>query len=160
MDPHKQNWRSNARHRIWNNKICWYQISWTNIIQWRHNGRDSVSNHQPHDCFPNRLFRYISKKTSKLRVTGLCAGNSPHKWPVTRKRYPFDDVIMIEGHINTVSLVSVISGHMKWSQLIRDSVNSHVTWVSRRRTEVDLLHTYSSHVNYFRSLLSWMGIVW
>ena len=25
----------------------------------------------------NRLFRHRSKKTSKLRVTGLCAGNSP-----------------------------------------------------------------------------------
>ena len=25
----------------------------------------------------DRLFRYRSKKTSKLRVTGLCAGNSP-----------------------------------------------------------------------------------
>ena len=46
-------------------------------LQWRHYGRDSVSNHQPHDCFLNRLFRHRSKKTSKLRVTGLCAGNSP-----------------------------------------------------------------------------------
>ena len=46
-------------------------------LQWRHNGRDSVSNHQPHDCFLNRLFRRRSKKTSKLRVAGLCAGNSP-----------------------------------------------------------------------------------
>ena len=46
-------------------------------LQWRHNGSDSVSNHQPHDCFLNRLFRRRSKKTSKLRVTGLCAGNSP-----------------------------------------------------------------------------------
>ena len=46
-------------------------------LWWHHNGRDSVSNHQPHDCFPNRLFRRRSKKTSKLRVTGLCAGNSP-----------------------------------------------------------------------------------
>ena len=44
--------------------------------KWRHNGRDSVSNHQPHDCFLDRLFRHRSKKTSKLRVTGLCAGNS------------------------------------------------------------------------------------
>ena len=35
-----------------------------------------------------------SKKTSKLRVTGLCAVNSPHKGPVTRKTFPFDDVIM------------------------------------------------------------------
>ena len=47
------------------------------ILQWRHNGRDSVSNHQPHDCLLNRLFRRRSKKISKLRVTGLCAGNSP-----------------------------------------------------------------------------------
>ena len=46
-------------------------------LLWRHNGRDSVSNHQPHDCLLNRLFRRSSKKTSKIRVTGLCAGNSP-----------------------------------------------------------------------------------
>ena len=46
-------------------------------LRWRHNGRDSVSNHQPHDCLLNRLFRRRSKKTSKLRVTGLCVGNSP-----------------------------------------------------------------------------------
>ena len=46
-------------------------------LQWCHNGHDSVSNHQPHDCLLNRLFRRRSKKTSKLRVTGLCAGNSP-----------------------------------------------------------------------------------
>ena len=46
-------------------------------LRWRHNGRDSVSNQQPHDCLLNRLFRRISKKTSMLRVTGLCVGNSP-----------------------------------------------------------------------------------
>ena len=42
-----------------------------------HNGHDSVSNHQPHDCLLNRLFRRKSKKISKLRVTGLCAGYPP-----------------------------------------------------------------------------------
>ena len=41
-------------------------------LQWRHNGRGGVPNHQPHDCLLNRLFRRRSKKTSKLRVTGLC----------------------------------------------------------------------------------------
>ena len=46
-------------------------------LRWRHNGCDSVSTHQPHDCLLNRLFRHRSKKTSKLRVTGLCTGNSP-----------------------------------------------------------------------------------
>ena len=46
-------------------------------LQWRHNGCDGVSNHQPRDCLLKCLFRRISKKTSKLRVTGLCAGISP-----------------------------------------------------------------------------------
>ena len=46
-------------------------------LQWRHNEHDGASNHQPHDCLLNSLFRCRSKKTSKLCVTGLCAGNSP-----------------------------------------------------------------------------------
>ena len=64
----------------------------------RHNERDGVSNHRDLDCLLNRLFRRRSKKTLKLRVTGLCEGNSPltgvfpHKGPVTRKMLPFDDV--------------------------------------------------------------------
>ena len=44
-------------------------------LQWRHTGRYGVSNHQPHGCLLNRLFGHRSKKTSKLRVTGLCVGN-------------------------------------------------------------------------------------
>ena len=69
-------------------------------LHWRHNDYDGVSNHQPCGCLLKRLFRRGSKKTSKLRVTGLCVGNSPgpvnspHKGPVTRKMFPFDDVIM------------------------------------------------------------------
>ena len=46
-------------------------------LLWRHNDHDGVSNHQPRGCLLNRLFRRRWKKTSKLRVTGLCAGNSP-----------------------------------------------------------------------------------
>ena len=46
-------------------------------LQWRHNGHDSISNHQPHDCLLNHLFRRRSKKISKFRITGLCVGNSP-----------------------------------------------------------------------------------
>ena len=46
-------------------------------LQWCHNGRHDLSNHQPHHCLLNRLFRRRSKKTSKLCVTGLCAGYSP-----------------------------------------------------------------------------------
>ena len=70
-------------------------------LQWRHNGRDGVSNNQPYDCLLIRLFRHRSKQTSKLRVTALCEGNSPEtgkfpaQRPVTRKMLPFDDVIMV-----------------------------------------------------------------
>ena len=46
-------------------------------LHWRHNERDSVSNHQLHGCLLNRLFRRRSKKTPKLHVTGLCVGTSP-----------------------------------------------------------------------------------
>ena len=45
-------------------------------LQWRHNRCDGVSNHQPHGCLLNRWFGRRSMKASKLRVTGLCAGNS------------------------------------------------------------------------------------
>ena len=46
-------------------------------LQWRHNGCDGFSHHQPYDCLLNRLYTCRSKKTSKLCVAGLCAGNSP-----------------------------------------------------------------------------------
>ena len=46
-------------------------------LQWRHNEHDGVSNHQPNDCLLKCSFRRRSKKTSKLRVTGVCEENSP-----------------------------------------------------------------------------------
>ena len=67
-------------------------INWLTTLQWRYNGRDSVSNHQPHGCLLNRLFRRRSKKNIKApRHWRLYL---PHKWPVTRKMFPLDDVIM------------------------------------------------------------------
>ena len=49
---------------------------WNEALQWRHNEGDGVSNHRRLDGLPSRLFRRRWKKTSKLRVTGLCEGNS------------------------------------------------------------------------------------
>ena len=66
----------------------WIYIS----LQWRHNGWDSVSNHQLYDCILNILFRRRSKKTSKLRVTGLCAGNSPVTGEFPAQRASNDNV--------------------------------------------------------------------
>ena len=84
----------------WLSCVLCFAVGYRQSLQWGHNDHGGVSNYQPHDCLLNRLFRRRSKKTSKLRVTGLCAGNSPgpvnspHKGPVTRKMLPFDDVIM------------------------------------------------------------------
>ena len=69
-------------------------------LQWCHNERDGVSNHQRLNCLLKRLFRRRSKKISKLRITGLCAGNSPvtGEFPTQRASnaeiFPSDDVIM------------------------------------------------------------------
>ena len=69
-------------------------------LRWRHNGSDGVSNHQPHDCL---LLLYLDTDQRKHQssaslafVRGIHRGpvNSPHKWQVTRKMLPFDDVIM------------------------------------------------------------------
>ena len=59
----------------------WREVSliW-NSLQWCHNQRDDVPNHQRLDCLLDCLFRRRSKKTSKLCVTDLCEGN--HWWPV------------------------------------------------------------------------------
>ena len=53
------------------------KVTFNRSSQWCSNEHDGVPNHQPHDCLLNRLSRHRSKKTSKLRVTGLCEGNSP-----------------------------------------------------------------------------------
>ena len=88
---------------IWYLPLC---IGFHSTLRWRHNDHSGVSNHQPRGCLLNRLFRRKSKKTSKLRVTGLRAGNSPGtgefpaQMPVTRKMLPFDDVIMKQRQSN------------------------------------------------------------
>ena len=77
-----------ARYSLTGLSCCWWPGAYlvprhspasrsVDIKQWRHNEHDGVSNHQPYDCLLNRLFRHRSKKTSKIRATGHCAGNSP-----------------------------------------------------------------------------------
>ena len=59
--------------------------------------RDGVSNHQPHHCLLNRLFRRRSKKASKLCVTGLwVTGEVPAQMASNAEMLPFDDVIMYQ----------------------------------------------------------------
>ena len=69
-------------------------------LRWRHKWRDSVSNHQPYDCFDSAIYsdadeRKHHSSASLAFVRGIHRGpvNCPQKWPVTRKMFPFDDVI-------------------------------------------------------------------
>ena len=84
----------NLKHSIEIRKLftifLWDQSMKCYTLRWRHNGGDSVSNHQPYDCLLNRLWRRKWKETSKLRVTGLCAGNSlgPSEFPTQMASNP------------------------------------------------------------------------
>ena len=83
-------------------KFLYYrpELAFELSLQWCHNKRNGVPNHRRFGCLLNRFFRRRSKKTSKLRVTDLCEGisrwpvYSPHKGTVTRKMFPYNDVIM------------------------------------------------------------------
>ena len=89
-------------------------------LQWRHNWRDNVSNHQPHHCLLNRSFRLRSKKTSTLRVTALRAGNSlvTGKFPAQMARNAENISIWWRHHVtDTYRLWQYLwrgkGGHMK-----------------------------------------------
>ena len=74
----------------------WEEVVGT-ALRWRHNGHDGVSNHQPHDCLLKRSGADHRKHQLSLAfVWGIHRGlvNFLHKWPVTRKMFPFDDIIM------------------------------------------------------------------
>ena len=73
----KPSQKKGSQVMIWSNTATLPIFSKSFTLQWRHNESDCVSTHQRLDCLLDRIFRLRSKKTSKLRVTDLCAGNSP-----------------------------------------------------------------------------------
>ena len=139
-------------------------------LQWRRNGPDGVSNHQPHHWLLKRLFRRRSKNTIKLRVTGLCTGihqspvNSPHTWPVTRKMFSFDAVIMI--HPICYLWSYDISSHditlLTWNTTApyekRQSIH-YFSWTEKRHA-IKYFHLPYAHKVFVLSnaTMVWMGI--
>ena len=69
-------------------------------LQWRHNGRDSASNHQLTIVYSTVYSGAYQRKHQSSASLAFVRGihrwpvNYPHKGPVTRKLFPFDDVIM------------------------------------------------------------------
>ena len=70
-------------------------------LPWSHNERDGVSNHQPMFVYStlcsgaDQRKHQCSASLSFVRGIHRLSVNFPHKGPVTRKMFPFDDAIML-----------------------------------------------------------------
>ena len=108
-------------------KFVFNSIIWK-TLHWRHNWRDGVSNHQPHDCLLNRLFGRRSKKTSKLYVTGLYAGNSPvtGEFPVQKDSNVENDSIWWRHHVQQNPHVMCFTERKTKYDVCTDAVESNV----------------------------------
>ena len=104
-------------------------------LQWSHNGGDSVSNNQPHDCLLKSLFRRRLKKHQSsaslvfVRWIHRWPVNSPHKWPVRREMFPFVDAIM---ELMGSAQVIIFSGSGSWVRSTKhlcQSSRSHGNYV-------------------------------
>ena len=102
-------------------------------LQWRHSGRDGVSNHQRSDCMRDRLLRRRSQKTSKLRVTGLCVRNSPvtGEFPAQRASNAENVSIWWRHHAVLQPKISRISEMCFWHALCHVDIALFVKWLAR-----------------------------
>ena len=111
-------------HHKHSRNVNGYILCWTFFVakrgvwslQWRHNGNDGVSNH-------SLTFTYLTvylgadKKHERSASLALVPGihrwpvNSPHKRPVTRKIFPFDDAIMHWISLTIIDCVTKIVYH-------------------------------------------------
>ena len=114
----------------------WYKLEMVIILFWRHNGRDGVSNHRRFNCYSTfysgadqrkhqssvsqAFVQGIHRRRSLALVRGINRWPvySPHKGPVTRKMFPFDDVIMHDwwwtNYANSQRISSHDTGLVAW----------------------------------------------
>ena len=129
-------------HRMW---CIVTSLPITITLQWRHNDRHGFPNHRRLRCLLNCWYRPRLEKTSNPVSLAFLGGihrwpvNSPHKRPVTRKMFPFDDVIMTkQKHSNSAYVSSrwpVAPSRPKrqtqlpyeWDNLITSQLNSSGT---------------------------------
>ena len=119
-------------------KVCgWTTLSGSYSLQWRHNEHDGISNHQPHNCLLNHLFRHRWMKTLKLCVTGLWEGNSLVTGEFLAQRvcnakmFPLDDVIMWHKFSHPLQLFPALSHTCSLHQLIEhaDFISDLISWI-------------------------------
>ena len=100
-----------SRTLLWalQSSIFYTRVHYSDVI------KGAMTSHHPHDCLLNRLFRRRTTNTPKLYtslafVRGIHRWpvNSPHKWPVTRNIFPFDDVIILLLIILILSIPKIV----------------------------------------------------
>ena len=87
-----------------NCKLCFSDFD---LKQRRHNDNDDVSNHQRPDYLLNLCWSADQRQNQSSESLAFVRGvhrwlvNSPHKGPVLRKMFPFDEVIMTRVIMNS-----------------------------------------------------------
>ena len=142
--------------------ICACLFRGTFSLRWRHNDHAGVSNHQPHGCLLNRVFRRKSKKTSKLRVTGLCVGNSPGtgEFPAQMASYAENVSIWCRHHVKAQH--SRLNWFRWYNGGIHFCLNLHwlrAWWYNPMKSFLALLTLFirSWHWNAFRDILKYFS---
>ena len=112
------------------------------------NDRHGVSHYRSIECLQNSLFTLTTKKYQRIALLSLCEGptsggsvDSPQKGTVTRKMFPFGDVIMSKR--DTIALV--------WRDCNRTGIFP-VTWI--RLTHWDMADNYRPH--FHMHILEWI----
>ena len=134
--------------------------------QWRHSEPDGVSNHQCIDCLLNRIIQSRSKKTTKLRVTGLCEGNSPETGEFSTQRARnaknvsiwwrhHDDKIHVNVQSPTVSMHTAHGNRQPAADDIRNMPCFLIWSMVKLPTSITIMSIYSlwSRCNFNESLL-------
>ena len=112
-------------------------------LQCRHNEYEDVSNHQRPDCLPNLLFSRRSKITSKLRITGLCEGNSPvtGEFPAQRASIAENVSIWWRHHVNRQMGEWVIQSKQSVNQYWLDSRDVIMSAIVSQITGVSIVYS-------------------
>ena len=110
-------------------------------LHWGHNDYDGVSHHLPHSCLLNRLFKENIKAARHWPLNSLGPVNSPHKGLITRKKFPFDDVIMIWPRYNGTALYNLRQpiGFINVSVITADSACSSCSEYSVKKVACQLM---------------------
>ena len=79
--------------------------------------------------------------------------NSPHRWPVTRKMFPFDDAIMVWVGLHTSSFTQIIQGYFSTNGTI---ISSH----QYQLTHCDFVTPYRDIDLGQHRLMKWLAAWW